>query len=303
MMELRRAIFKELLVAVSSLAGACTKDFEPRQQSFPLIETTAVTNIDDQGAQFNALVIKTGTDPVLDFGFKYVERPTTRFKTVTDTFSVSMGGGFANDFSMKVNHNFNVNLNYDVMAFATTAKERVIGNSVIFKSMVTSPIQITSFSPGSVLDGDTLTIYGENFNRYGSDYVFFDSLLLNNVLRYNNKLVTVTVPPVAHAGPVNVTVDAFYSKTNSNQLIVINPSITAFSPTHGPAGTLVTLKGRFSCNLNYNKILFNGIAGTISSSSKGQIAVFVPPGLSGNVSITIDVNGKILTASNTFLIE
>gem|GEM_PF-2990590 len=300
-MKVKRTIW-ELLFAASIMAG-CTKDFEPRQQSFPLIQTTAVTNIDDQGAQFNAQVNKAGTDPVIDFGFKYVERPTTRFKTVTDTFSVSMVGSFTSNFSMKVNHNLNANLNYDVMAFATTAQKTVIGNSVIFKSMVTSPIQITSFSPGSVLDGDTVTIYGENFNRYGSDYVFFDSLLLNNVLRYNNKLVTVTVPPVAHAGPINVTVDAFYSKTTSNLLIVLNPYITSFSPNHGSAGTLVTLKGRFSGNLNYNKILFNGVASTISSSNKDQIVVYVPSGLSGNTNITISVNGKTLTTSDTFLAE
>jgi len=302
-MRVKRTLSKGFLFAVAILTGACTKDFEPRQQPYPLIQTLAVTNIDGNGAQFNALVTKIGTDPVVDFGFKYVERPTTRFKTVPDTFSVSMVGDFTNSFSMKVNHNFNVNLNYDVMAFAATAQETVIGNSVIFKSAVTSPIQITSFSPSYVLDGDTVTIYGENFNRYGSDYVFFGSQLLNNVLRYNNKLVTVTVPPIAQAGPINVTVDAFYSKTNSNQLIVIDPSIVSFSPTHGPAGTLVTLKGRFSSKLNYNKILFNGIECAISACSKNQISVYLPSGLSGNVSLTISVNGKTMTAADTFLAE
>src|SRR5258705_3058586 len=146
-MTSKRILSKGLLFTVLILAGACTNDFEPRQQSYPLIQTLAVTNIDGDGAQFNAQVNKVGTDPVLDFGFKYVERPNTRFKTVPDTFSVSMVGNFTSSFSMKVNHNFNVNLNYDVMAFAATAKETVIGNSVIFKSMVTSPIKITSFSP------------------------------------------------------------------------------------------------------------------------------------------------------------
>src|SRR6267154_701445 len=103
-MRLKQTTSK-LLFAASIVAGACTNDFEPRQQSYPLIQTLAVTNIDGDGAQFNAQVNKGGTDPVLDFGFKYVERPTTRFKTVTDTFSVSMAGNFTSSFSMKVNHN------------------------------------------------------------------------------------------------------------------------------------------------------------------------------------------------------
>ena len=302
-MRLKRTLSTELLIALSILAGSCTKDFVPRQQSFPLIQTNAVTNIDDQGAQFNGQLIKTGTDPVLDFGFKYVERPDSLFKTVPDTFSVSIGGEFTNKIFIKVNHNLNIYLKYNVMAYAVTAKETVIGNAIIFKSATTSPIQITSFSPRYVLDGDTLTILGENFNRYGSDLVFIGGKLQLNVLRYNNKLVTVPVPPIAQAGPIEVIVDAFYSKTNSSELIAINPSITSFFPTHGPVGEVITLNGRFSSNSNYNKVLFNGVQATVSKSSKSQITVYLPSGLSGKASVTINVNGKTFTSLDAFSVE
>jgi hypothetical protein len=293
----------EVIFAVSILTGSCTKDFVPRQQSFPLIQTTAVTHIDDQGAQFNGQLIKTGTDPVLDFGFKYVERPDSLFKTVPDTFSVSIAGEFTNKFSIKVNHNLNIYLKYNVMAYAVTARETVIGNAVIFKSASTSPIQITSFSPNKVLDGDTLTILGENFNRYGPDNVFIGDKLQLNVLEYNNKLITVPVPPISHTGPIDVIVDAYYSKTNSNGLTAIGPSITSFFPAHGPAGEEITLDGRFSSNINYNRVFFNGVEATVSKSSKNQITVYLPSGLSGNVSVTINVNGKTFTSLDAFLVE
>jgi len=302
-MRLKLTFSKEVLFAVPILVGSCTKDFDPRQQPYPLIQTTAVTNIDDTGAQFNAQVIKPGTDPVVDFGFKYVERPNTLFKTVPDTFSVSLGGDFTNEFFIKVNQNLNTSLSYDVMAYARTAKETVIGNAVIFKSQSLSPIQITSFSPANVLDGDTLTIFGENFNRYGPDNVFFGGQLLYEVLLYDNKSITLTVPPISQAGQINVTVDAFYSETSSDKLIILNPSITSFSPTQGHSGQLVTLYGRFSNNNNYNRVSFNGVAGNLSGSSKNRVAVYLPSGLSGNVNITITVNGKTFTTSDTFLVD
>jgi len=303
MISRKMTLPKKILFAVLLLAGSCTKDFDPRQQGYPLIKTAAVTNIDEGGAQFNGQVTKAGTDPVIDFGFMYVERPDSLYKTVPDTFSVSMGNALENYFSMKVTHNLIRNLSYDVMAYATTDKKTVVGNAVIFKSRSTSPIQITSFSPDHVLDGDTLTIFGENFNRYGSDLVQIGTKLIIDALVYDNKSVTVTVPPTTQAGPVNVTVDAFYSKTNSDQLIIVNPTITSISPTHGSAGVLVTLKGRFSPNLGYDKILFNGIAGTVAGGGKDQIYVYVPQGLSGTASLTISVNGKTMTAVDTFLVE
>jgi len=262
-----------------------------------------VTNIDTTGAQLNGGVIKSGTAQVLDFGFLYVEKPSNIYKTVPDTFSVSLGTHLEENFSIRIDRNLNKNLNYYVMAYVVTAKETAIGNSVIFKSQSTSPIRITSFSPASVLDGDTLTIFGENFNRYGADYVYIGNQLLINALRYNNKLVTVTVPPISQPGQVNVTVDAFYSKTNSDQLIIIAPSIISFSPTHGPSGQAITISGRFSNDINYNKVFFNGVESTISRSSKSQMIVNVPTGLSGNVSITIDVNGKTFTATDPFFVE
>jgi hypothetical protein len=302
-MSLKLSLPKEILLLALILSGSCTKDFDPRQQSYPLIKTATVTNIDEDGAQFNGLVIKDGTDPVIDFGFKYVERPDSLYKTVADTFSVSMGNDFEKYFSIKMNHNLLKNLSYNVMAFASTDKKTVIGNAVIFKSRSTSPIQITSFSPDHVLDGDTLIIFGENFNRYGSDLVQIDTKLVIDALNYDNKSVTVVVPPITKVGPVNVAVDAFYSNTNSDLLIVINPSISSFLPTHGTAGTVVTLNGRFSSNVNYNKILFNNAIGTITYSSKNQIKVKLPAGLTGNVSVTIDVNGKTFTTADPLFVE
>jgi hypothetical protein len=79
------------------------------------------------------------------------------------------------------------------------------------------------------------------------------------------------MPPVSRAGQINVTVDAFSSQATSNQLTVITPSITSFSPTHGPVGAYVILAGRFSSNMNYNKVFFNGVSAYVSSSSKSQI--------------------------------
>src|SRR5579872_5648682 len=102
-MKRRLTLSREFLYAVSILLVSCTENFNPRQQSYPLIQTTPVTNIDDSGAQFNGQVIKLGTDQVLDFGFKYVEIPNPLFKTVPDTFSVSVGGELTNKFSLKVN--------------------------------------------------------------------------------------------------------------------------------------------------------------------------------------------------------
>ncbi|WP_273568843.1 IPT/TIG domain-containing protein [Maribacter halichondriae] len=71
-----------------------------------------------------------------------------------------------------------------------------------------------------------------------------------------------------------------------------NPTITSISPTSGIEGTEVTFTGtNFSSFLDDNAVTFNGVAGTVKSSSTKQLIAVVPAeATSGAVAVT--VNGK-----------
>ena len=103
---------------------------------------------------------------------------------------------------------------------------------------------ITSFNPGSLPQGDTVTIRGSGFTgatavtfaRVGGGTVPAASFRVVNDTR-----VTAVVPPGATTGRVSMTTP---NGTGTSTVdLLIEPRITAFSPASGPVGTLVTITG------------------------------------------------------------
>jgi hypothetical protein len=76
-------------------------------------------------------------------------------------------------------------------------------------------------------------------------------------------------------------------------------TIASFSPTSGPVGTSVTIKGTaFS---GTTKVTFNGTSATFTVNSETQITATVPTGATtGKIKVTVD--GVTVTSSQTFTV-
>lgn len=288
------------LFLLSVVAMSCNREFDPRQETFPLIRTKGVTNIDNIGVQFNGEVIKDGASAILDHGFVWVQDKGSI--PGPDTFRISLGSDLQKEFSIKVAHKLITSRSYQVVAYATIGDRTVFAGPVNFMSRSTSPPQINSFNPTSVLDGDTLTIFGENLNETAPDDVYINGKLASTI-NFNQKYVKVVVPAAPQAGPATVLVDAFYAKMTSDKLIIAGPSISSFSPTHASIGQTITLKGRFSNIAQFNKVSINGIDLYVASSNKSALTVYVNYLLSGSGPITITVNGKSFTTTGLFTVD
>ena len=83
--------------------------------------------------------------------------------------------------------------------------------------------------------------------------------------------------------------------TSAADCITPAPAITKFTPTSGPAGTVVTIKGT---NLSgATKVTFNGVKGTITSDTSTKIKVKVPGGAtSAKIKLTTP-GGKVKTVT------
>ncbi len=63
------------------------------------------------------------------------------------------------------------------------------------------------------------------------------------------------------------------------------PTITTFTPTSGPVGTVVTIKG--ANLLGASSVTFNGVSGTIKKDNADKIKVKVPSGATkGRIEVT-----------------
>ena len=80
------------------------------------------------------------------------------------------------------------------------------------------------------------------------------------------------------------------------------PTLTGFSPTSGPIGTVVTLAGtNFSTAVVENIVKFNGTVATVSAATATSLTVSVPTGATTG-KISVEVDNQIGTSSNDFTV-
>ena len=132
---------------------------------------------------------------------------------------------------------------------------------------------ITGFTPSSGPPGTVVTITGTNLAV--ATEVSFNGKAATDITSDTPTKITVKVPAGATTGYITVTAPNG-SVTSATKFIYVGPTITGFSPSSGPPGTVVTITGT---NLsNTTAVAFNGKAGTVTSDGSTKITVKVPTG-------------------------
>ena len=101
------------------------------------------------------------------------------------------------------------------------------------------PPTASSFTPTSGITGSTVTINGTSFVPGAT--VKFGTTASTTVTFVSGTQIKATVPNGAVTGKISVTTPAGTGTSASNFTVTL--SITSFSPTSGPAGTVVTITG------------------------------------------------------------
>ena len=155
----------------------------------------------------------------------------------------------------------------------------LIGAAWVF--VMRQPPTVDSFAPGSGITGSKVTITGTNLS--GASSVKFGSLAASFTV-VSGTQISATVPDGAVPGKISVTTPA--GTATSSQSFTPSLSVTSFSPTCGPFGTGVTLRGvGFTPG---STVKFNGIAATtVKYLSSGEAQATVPStATSGPITLT-----------------
>ena len=87
----------------------------------------------------------------------------------------------------------------------------------------------------------------------------------------------------------------FSNEVNATPIVALLPTITSFTPTSGPIGTIVTITGtNFAPVAGSNIVYFGAVKATVTAVTSTSISVMVPVGATYQ-PITVTVNG--LTSS------
>lgn len=121
--------------------------------------------------------------------------------------------------------------------------------------------------------------------------VFFNDISAL-ILSVSDTLIIARVPQNAETGLIAVIVEA--DTAIGPKITIFRHAIAGISPTLGPAGTKVTIKGSdFSDELSENIVTFNGTPAQVLSASANQLITEVPEGASSGI-VAVKINNTTI---------
>lgn len=145
--------------------------------------------------------------------------------------------------------------------------------------------------------GTKVGILGQGFSA--ATVVKFGGVTATTVTRVGSTYLTATVPVGAHTGTVTAATGAT-TLTTVNKFHVL-PTLTTFTPSSGPVGTVVTINGTGLTQTT--AVTFNGLAATsFAVLSDSQITATVPTGATtGKIKVT--TSGGSVSTTTSFIVN
>ncbi|KDN56219.1 IPT/TIG domain-containing protein [Flavobacterium seoulense] len=175
--------------------------------------------------------------------------------------------------------------------------------------LVTYPaVTVTSVSPSVGTSGNIITLTGTNFGEYPqAAKIYFNNVLVDEIISYTDTSVTVRVPQNAGTGPVRVKVWT-NTVTTADFEYLTGATITSVAPTSGNVGDQIVITGLgFGTDASKVSVKFtdgllkDAFTGTVTSVSNTQIGVLIPKGaVTGKIRVWI--GNQIITGPELIVI-
>jgi uncharacterized repeat protein (TIGR03803 family) len=170
-----------------------------------------------------------------------------------------------------------------------------------FFSVATGDVPFVKLEPTQKTGfvGASVGMFGQGFSS--ASVVKFGGVAATKVTLSGTAYLTAVVPTGAHTGAVTVTTGT--TTLTSPQTYKVKPKITSFSPSSGPAGTLVTING--TGLIQTSAVKFGAVkATTFTVKSDSQVTAVVPSGLAaGAVTISITTPGGTANSPTKFTVN
>ena len=161
---------------------------------------------------------------------------------------------------------------------------------------------ITSFTPTSYYVGQpsvNVTVYGTNLT--GATSAIWNGQTTTQITVVSSTCIEGVIPAANMLAPasstISVTTPSGTATSSAPFVVYAGPTITSFTPTSGPGGTVVTINGQQLSSPT--QVYFGGTATTSFTAGSGtSLTATVPPGI-GSCAIVVDTpNGNAVSPTN-----
>jgi N-acetylneuraminic acid mutarotase len=289
-----------LLIIFLLLALITCKEDEVAERLYPSIDTREVTEINQNGAKFNAEILSFGNSEISDHGFVYED---VSDPTIQKSERISLGAAEQKgSFSVLANRVLVKNKKYYVKAYSIVKENGFIvyGQQVEFISQGSSSPEIIDINPKTGVIGDTVILIGSGFSNNSENNLVTFSGALAKVIKSKQDSIWVIAPLNSVVGENLVTLLLGQITTSANtKFILKTTTITSISPTSASFGDTILIEGvNFSKEKNFViTSLFNKNATTLSANSS-LIKAIVPEGVGvSEAPVIIKQGSQTLTST------
>jgi len=281
------------------IAGCEKEKVLPRE--FPKLRTMEVSDISTEGAAFEGVIEKEGSEPIIDWGFVWDINQNPKIETA-EYYLESYSPG-KNALQRDVLSTLIAGEHYSVKFFARTASYAVYGNEVVFESLGSRGPEISSFFPEQGPLGTQVSIHGTGFRQVEiGNIVRFDTVRAE-VLSTSDTVLVVTVPSSLQAKKVKVSVQVADERyTSAKDFEVLGATISSFYPKSGTIGDTVTIEGNYLWSSSAEtQVFFYNSASQLIEQSENKLRVLVPDVLdSSTATIGLKLGNQTTNASDRF---
>jgi hypothetical protein len=154
------------------------------------------------------------------------------------------------------------------------------------------PPRIDSFTPTGGPLGTTVDIRGSNFS--GATEVRFKYSKSDSFTVDSDSEIHATVPYGATTGPITVTTGSGEGQSSSS-FTIPTPTISSFTPTSGPVGTTIDIRGTNFTGATW--VSFNGTRADVTVDSDSEIHTTVPSGATTGYFYVVTPGGSATSPS------
>lgn len=290
-MRICKYILSLLLVFIIPIGFITCDNYEFPKSPYPRIETLVVTDITENGVNFQANLIQLGNQPITNHGFVW---GITEDISIASEDKVQLGAqSNAGKFEAIVKSGLEKDVTYFVKAFVATKDYFVYGKAIEFTSKGSMPPHIKDFSPLEATWGDTITIKGNYFSALNKNNLVRFGSINSNVVASNDSIIKCIVPPELNNKNVKISIEVAGNKSESLQSFRYKtPAIVGLASDEAAFSDTIRILMDYY-NLNYVQVSFNSSIAEITSTNLNFIEVIVPN------SLTV-TNPKIIVTSAGF---
>lgn len=216
---------------------------------------------------------------------------------------INLGTLQANQFRVDISQGLLKDSIYETYPFIKFENSYVYGDTISFKSLFTSVIEVDKISPKNGFISDTIKVTGKNFCT--SD--FLNSVSLGNfsqldIISESDTLIIGIIPSYLRESILSLSLQTCNVRTAiKDQFTIDAPVLDSISSGEKYIGDTLTIYGK-NIHSSISEVWLDNVKSRVlNSNSTDSLAIIIPRNLSaGTVALKVKVLDRILEQSNYF---